>query len=309
MQQKMFLVRDDDPKRIIPTTWWEMEKRDKSYGQTGWYHGNSASQVIEQVILRLTKPGDVIIDPFFGSGTTAYVALAYGRKVAGMELQADLVQTVWKDLEALYPDCPSEGDKSGKNRPSLKDNLILLQGDSSDDAAAERILEVLYERGWHKQVKVLFFHPPYHNIIRFAYYKNDLSNQVYLNAFLAKWREVVRIWHGLVDPTGAIVLHVGDIIERSEWIPLGFLMHREIEKMIPGIRLRAIAVKNIINSQTVVEKLPQVRRFVEEQNFFVLGHEYLFFYDWWTHPDKTDDKERIVRQLVEEGLFGEEERL
>lgn len=41
--------------------------------------------VIERCILASSSPGDVILDPFMGSGTTAVVALKHGRHVVGFE--------------------------------------------------------------------------------------------------------------------------------------------------------------------------------------------------------------------------------
>jgi len=37
------------------------------------------------VIVSSTKPGDVILDPFFGSGTTGAVAKRLGRRFIGIE--------------------------------------------------------------------------------------------------------------------------------------------------------------------------------------------------------------------------------
>lgn len=49
--------------------------------------------LIEPCILSGSKPGQVVLDPFMGSGTTAQVALQHGRKYLGCELN--------KEYEAL----------------------------------------------------------------------------------------------------------------------------------------------------------------------------------------------------------------
>ncbi len=45
--------------------------------------------LIEPCILAGSRPGDVVLDPFFGSGTTGQVAQKLGRKWIGIDLQAD----------------------------------------------------------------------------------------------------------------------------------------------------------------------------------------------------------------------------
>jgi DNA modification methylase len=45
--------------------------------------------LIEPCILAGSRPGDVVLDPFMGSGTTAAVALQHGRQYIGCELNQD----------------------------------------------------------------------------------------------------------------------------------------------------------------------------------------------------------------------------
>lgn len=44
------------------------------------------------LILAVTQPGDVVLDPFVGSGTTAVAAKALGRRFVGIELDAGYVR-------------------------------------------------------------------------------------------------------------------------------------------------------------------------------------------------------------------------
>jgi len=45
--------------------------------------------LIEPCILAGSRPGDIVLDPFMGSGTTAAVALQYGRQYLGCELNPE----------------------------------------------------------------------------------------------------------------------------------------------------------------------------------------------------------------------------
>ena len=46
-------------------------------------------ELIEPCVLASTKTGDIVLDPFFGSGTTGAVAQKLGRKWIGCELNQD----------------------------------------------------------------------------------------------------------------------------------------------------------------------------------------------------------------------------
>ena len=45
--------------------------------------------LIEPCILAGSRPGDIVLDPFMGSGTTAQVALQHGRQYLGCELNPE----------------------------------------------------------------------------------------------------------------------------------------------------------------------------------------------------------------------------
>jgi DNA modification methylase len=47
--------------------------------------------LVEPCLALTTSPGDLVLDPFVGSGTTALVALRAGRRVVGIELNAQYV--------------------------------------------------------------------------------------------------------------------------------------------------------------------------------------------------------------------------
>ena len=47
--------------------------------------------LLYRILLACTKPGDVVLDPFFGTGTTGAVAKRLGRRWIGIEREADYV--------------------------------------------------------------------------------------------------------------------------------------------------------------------------------------------------------------------------
>jgi DNA modification methylase len=74
--------------RIQPTTLWEYPSQHYGPGQQGdqKYIGATPSYVIWNMIERYTKPGDLVVDPFCGSGTTLDVAKDTDRKGRGFDL-------------------------------------------------------------------------------------------------------------------------------------------------------------------------------------------------------------------------------
>jgi len=55
-------------------------------------------QLIEPCVLASTKPGDYVLDPFFGSGTVGEVSLLHQRRYVGIELQPEYVSIASKRL-------------------------------------------------------------------------------------------------------------------------------------------------------------------------------------------------------------------
>lgn len=63
--------------------------------------GQSESGMLS-VIERFTDPGDVILDPFLGGGTTGAVAVATGRKFIGCDVDRETVETAERRIRDAY---------------------------------------------------------------------------------------------------------------------------------------------------------------------------------------------------------------
>jgi adenine-specific DNA-methyltransferase len=59
------------------------------------------SELVERCILALTQPGDLILDPFLGSGTTAIAAMVQGRSVIGIDKDPRYIALAKHRLELL----------------------------------------------------------------------------------------------------------------------------------------------------------------------------------------------------------------
>ncbi|MBO0904573.1 site-specific DNA-methyltransferase [Jiella sonneratiae] len=59
--------------------------------------------LLARLLLASTKPGDVVLDPFFGTGTTGAVARRLGRHFVGIERDAAYVEAAEKRIAAVEP--------------------------------------------------------------------------------------------------------------------------------------------------------------------------------------------------------------
>jgi modification methylase len=59
--------------------------------------------LLHRVVVASTKPGDVILDPFFGSGTTGAVAKRLGRHFIGIERENSYAEVARKRIAAIEP--------------------------------------------------------------------------------------------------------------------------------------------------------------------------------------------------------------
>ncbi len=59
--------------------------------------------LLARIIMASTKPGDVVLDPFFGSGTTGAVAKRLGRHFVGIEREESYIEAAAARIAAVEP--------------------------------------------------------------------------------------------------------------------------------------------------------------------------------------------------------------
>ena len=77
-------------------------KSEKKYGK---HPTQKPEYLLEKVILASTKPGDFILDPFVGSGTTGVVAKRLGRKFIGIDKEATYLDIAIKRIDNESNSC------------------------------------------------------------------------------------------------------------------------------------------------------------------------------------------------------------
>src|SRR3569832_7580 len=86
--------------------------------------------LLHRVIVSSTKPGDVVLDPFFGSGTTGAVAKRLGRRFIGIERDSDYVKVARKRVAAVVQadDGAIEITRSKRAEPRIPFGWVVERG-------------------------------------------------------------------------------------------------------------------------------------------------------------------------------------
>lgn len=86
--------------------------------------------LLHRVILAATEPGDVVLDPFFGSGTTGAVAKRLGRRWIGIEREARYIKLARERISKVQPGAPDdiETTRSKKQEPRIPFGWVVERG-------------------------------------------------------------------------------------------------------------------------------------------------------------------------------------
>jgi len=104
---------------------WEMniclgEERVKDENGKSLHNTQKPMDLLRRVILASTKPGDVILDPFVGSGTTAAVAKELGRQFIGIDREETYVNAARERVENINPVDLSDIEVNAPKRDAIK---------------------------------------------------------------------------------------------------------------------------------------------------------------------------------------------
>lgn len=245
---------------IKTDTLWEFPNRIKENGHSYDYHGNYIPQIAQQLYERFTKKNDIVLDLFFGSGTSGIEALNMGRRCIGVELKQEMVDYV---SEKFTP-------------KQLVTDVNLICGDSASSEISDMIQARLDVMGREK-AQFLVLHPPYDDIIKFSDKKEDLSNCATTEEFYDLFENVARNGFEKLEKGRFAALIIGDKYSKGQYIPLSFGCMERMNRA--GFITKAIIVKDIQGNEKAKGKQANLWRYrALYGGFYIFKHEYVMVF-------------------------------
>jgi DNA modification methylase len=242
---------------IITDSLWILNKRDNSGVHHAGYWGNFIPQIPNQLLRRYTKKGDLVLDPFLGSGTTLIEAQRLERNAVGIELSKKVLDQTKKNIQK----------ESSKNKVKLD----FINGDSAS-VNLKNVLSKLETKSFQFQI----FHPPYWDIIKFSDNKSDLSTAKSIEEFLEGFGKILDNCLPFLDKKRYAAVVISDKYSNGEWLPLGFYIMQEVLKR--GMILKSTIVKNFEETTAKRNQKELWRYRALAGGFYVFKHEYVFIF-------------------------------
>jgi len=260
----------------VTTTVWSFPKRGSWATHRGDYRGNWPPQMARALILMYTKPGDTVLDPMVGSGTTCIEAKLLGRNCVGIDINYNAVILTLHRLYWL--------EKSVRNyrRGSLITYLgepgpEVIDGVTIDDVLRAEV-KVYHgdaqnlDKVSNDSIDLIATHPPYYNIIRYSKSKlsGDLSAARSLDEYLRMLKKIAQEAFRVLKPGGYLGILIGDTRAHKHYIPI---THYALQVFLDvGFILKEEVIKIQHKMKITREKWSKL----SERDFLLIFHEKLF---------------------------------
>jgi adenine-specific DNA-methyltransferase len=136
------------------------------YGDERYYVVQTTTKVIQRCLLMTTDPGDLVLDPTCGSGTTAYVAEQWGRRWITVDTsRVALALARTRLMTARYPYYHLAGDYpqiTQMNTDEAIKNYLRTSAKSADSSSPDIRKGFVYRRVPHVTLKSIANNPDIH---------------------------------------------------------------------------------------------------------------------------------------------------
>jgi DNA modification methylase len=247
-------LKDKEMKKFYPegfneeqTTVWSFKQRGSWATHSGDYRGNWSPYIPRNIILKYSKPGELVLDYFCGGGTTAVECKLLGRKCIALDINDKTIELARKNVGFQI-----ESQQFEVYEPELK------VGDARD-------LSFLKDNS----IDLICAHPPYSNIIHYTDSKEGDLSFLDIEDFLKEMSKVARESFRVLSPGRQCAILIGDTRRKKHVIPLGFKL---IDVYLnAGFKLKELVIKRQHNCKTTGFWYTNSIKY----NFLLLAHEYL----------------------------------
>jgi len=240
---------------------WLIGERAKSGKHKNVYHGNFIPQIPYQLLSRYTKRGDVVFEPFMGSGTTLFECEELGRRYIGLDINPEMIDYVSGEVDLL----------------TNEHEYFIEYCDSANLSAVATSVGRGLRNLDAKSVQFVLMHPPYMDIVKFTENPNDLSMLGDLSGFLKRFKLVCENALGYLDKGRYFGVVIGDVYKNSEVVPLGFYVLDMIKRAFK-VKLKGIIVKNIEGNRGKIGQNGIWKVRALRSDYFIFKHEYIFVF-------------------------------
>ncbi len=235
------------------TSVWSFKQRGNWATHSGEYRGNYSPYIPRNIILRYSKPGELVLDMFCGAGTTAIEAKLLGRRCIASDINEKAIELARENLDFPINLLPFlEESKREYYEPELR-------------------VQDARDLSWltNESVDLICTHPPYANIIQYTDKKAKDLSFLDVKEFLVEMKKVAKESLRILKPGRQCALLIGDMRRKRHVIPLGFMLINIF--LEAGFYLRELIIKRQHNCKTTGFWYNKSI----ENNFLLLAHEYL----------------------------------
>ena len=280
----------------VSTTVWSFPKRGSWATHKGDYRGNWAPQIPRALMLMYTKPGDIVLDPMVGSGTTLIEAKLLGRNAIGVDINYNAViltlHRLYHLLKALEAHRKVNNDLLGFLHEDAQGNAnATISGVSLDDI----------EKAWFKvyhgdarnlneiadeSVDLIATHPPYFNIIKYGDdggIEGDLSRARSLEEYLKWSREIAGELYRVLKPGKYCTILIGDTRINKHYVPIS---HYVLQVFLDA---GFILKEEVIKIQHKMKTTREVWNRLRNKDFLLIYHEKLYILRKPNDGEKADE--------------------
>jgi DNA modification methylase len=244
------------------TTVWSFPERGSWASHDGRYRGNWSPYVPRNLILKYTQPGDLVLDPMMGGGTTLVEAKLLGRNGIGIDVNHRAVSLATERVERAVAS-PAVPLASIKLHLGNARDLSRIPDDAVDLVAT---------------------HPPYADIIRYSdgQIADDLSSTNQIGDFLIALQDVARECYRVLAPGKHCAVLMGGTRKHGHYVP--FADMTLIQFLQAGFLVREEIIKLQWNVSSERERWT-----TPKHDFYKIAHERLFVF---RKPFGPEDRDR-----------------